>query len=432
MTTHQDVVDAINRVERAGYAGEVTRTARLDLLLLPLPQHYERILQRLQAAFPQAFSSASRPLVTSSGEAPEQQGVAVRAMQRAESALAQQQSASAQFDRQVIEALLHAHKTTREGRALLDDLETQIDGAARTWDLSTAAGAREFQRFLTTKLASVISVVQEANDDDESKRTLAAAWAALYASQAGPAEPTRAVTPEQQEHSDDDPGPYLDGLQPADPEPAGEGTPGPGAPAAHAIPAMPAIPGFGGAAPSAGALPAGAVPGGLPLTGLANGPQRALSPVQTDDEPAVPDGDEVADAATEETVPEETGSGPTTVTLPDGATVTVANPQLAAVIQAAAGGTPVAEAFRQQGITIPPPGSAVTGPVDLSRVSAGDIGMFTDRHALAVDNSKALLDGQLQHIANVGGPSFLGWQHPPTVGETAAPAPTRLSATLRA
>ncbi|MGH3563285.1 MAG: DUF4226 domain-containing protein, partial [Mycobacterium sp.] len=69
-------------------------------------------------------------------------------------------------------------------------------------------------------------------------------------------------------------------------------------------------------------------------------------------------------------------------------------------------------------------------------VSPGDIGMFTDRHALALGSGKALLDGQIQHIGNVRGPSFLGWQHPPTVGETPtptqAPAPTRPSATVRA
>ena len=103
-------------------------------------------------------------------------------------------------------------------------------------------------------------------------------------------------------------------------------------------------------------------------------------------------------------------------------------------MQAAVDGTPVAEAFRQQGITIPPVGSAVAVPIDQSRVTPGDIGMFTDRHALALGSSKALLDGQIQQIGNIGGPSFLGWQHPPTVGEvvTPTPAPTRLSATLRA
>ena len=61
--------------------------------------------------------------------------------------------------------------------------------------------------------------------------------------------------------------------------------------------------------------------------------------------------------------------GPTTVTLPDGETVTAATPQLAAAIEAAVGGTPIADAFRQQGITIPPPGTAVADPIDPPQVS---------------------------------------------------------------
>ena len=39
--------------------------------------------------------------------------------------------------------------------------------------------------------------------------------------------------------------------------------------------------------------------------------------------------------------------------------------------------------------------------------------MFTDRHALALGASRALVNGQIQHISTVSGPSFLGWEHPP-------------------
>ena len=114
-------------------------------------------------------------------------------------------------------------------------------------------------------------------------------------------------------------------------------------------------------------------------------------------------------------------AGPTTVTLPNGETLTAANPQLAAAIEAAAGGTPIAEAFRQEGMTIPPPGTAVSDPVDPSQLAPGDIGMFTDRHALALGESRALVNGQIQHISTVNGPGFLGWEHPPT--PVSAPAP---------
>ena len=46
--------------------------------------------------------------------------------------------------------------------------------------------------------------------------------------------------------------------------------------------------------------------------------------------------------------PESPPTGPTTVTLPDGETVTAASPQLAAAIKAAVGGAPIADAFRSR------------------------------------------------------------------------------------
>ena len=74
-------------------------------------------------------------------------------------------------------------------------------------------------------------------------------------------------------------------------------------------------------------------------------------------------------------------------------------------------------------MTIPPPGTAVSDPVDPSQLAPGDIGMFTDRHALALGDSRALLNGQIQHISTVNGPGFLGWEHPPV--PVSAPAPDR-------
>jgi len=175
-----------------------------------------------------------------------------------------------------------------------------------------------------------------------------------------------------------------------------------------------------------------------PLAGPAQGNEPSpkdlddarLTAGDPDDELAADDdGDEQRDHHdAEATAP---AAGPTTVTLPNGDTVTAANPQLAAAIKAAAGGMPIADAFRQAGIAIPPPGTAVTDPVDPSRLTAGDIGMLTDRHALALGQSRALLNGQIQHISTVNGPSFLGWEHPPGPVTAAAPdrtdppAPTR-------
>jgi hypothetical protein len=69
----------------------------------------------------------------------------------------------------------------------------------------------------------------------------------------------------------------------------------------------------------------------------------------------------------------------------------------------------------------------VTAPVDPARLRPGDIGVFTDRHAVAVGDGKALLDGQIHLAGNLRGPGFLGWQHLRIAEPTAAgePAPTR-------
>lgn len=437
MTTRQEVLDAIARIEKAGLAGELTRAAQLDVLLLP-PQDYERILARLRSAYPQLVP----PPVQPQPAPPEQQGAGVRAMKSAESRLALQQSATAEFDRQVIEAILHAHKTTQDGRRQLDELATQIENAARTWDLSSAAGAREFQRFLTTKLDQIVRVVEEANDDDASKQALAAAWTALYAAQgehdaaaAAAGDAAGRAGPSDDDElgaaiDDGDPDSYPEPLP--DTEMRRTAAPASGSPAA---------PGYG-AMPGAEATPLGGLPGGFPLAGLSPGRLGEPAPRFDDgatadpvaaSEPGAEPADEPAGEPDAEEITRDTADAATTVQLPDGDTVRVASPRLAAAIQAAVGGTPIGEAFRRQGIAIPPPGTPVAASLDQSRVGPGDIGMFTDRQALALGNGKALLDGQIQQIGNVRGPSFLGWQHPPTETETSTPTPTptRPSASVR-
>jgi hypothetical protein len=186
-----------------------------------------------------------------------------------------------------------------------------------------------------------------------------------------------------------------------------------------------------------------ATPAGLPSPGALSVPGDGAEPVDDDglpdmgspaDDDTDPAGDD-RDADRDDAAAKPPPDGPVTVTLPDGATTTVADPRLAAAMQAAAQGTPVAEAFRRQGIDIPPPGTPVLSPVDQAQLRPGDIGVLTDRHALSVGNGKALLDGQLHLAANLRGPGFLGWQHPPvriaaptTAGE---PAPTRPAMSVR-
>ncbi|HZU49626.1 MAG TPA: DUF4226 domain-containing protein, partial [Mycobacterium sp.] len=344
-----------------------------------------------------------------------------------------------------------------------------VEAAVRTrTDLDTPAGARDFQRFLTGKLREIRAVVASAGLDDTSKSALMAAWTSLYngsrsgqQSSAGQ-QPPRSVagasrgTSADPQASDTGMDPYLDALLADDPGLLPDDLTGRDpSPAPPMAPAMPSFPAFGGGAmPAGGALPASlpgfGMPGAFPLGGLLpdsakerlrEGPDDALigpEELASTEQPSPDEPEESGDekAAEPTAAPEPQPAGPTTVTLPTGDTVTAASPQLAAAIKAAAGGTPIADAFHQQGITIPPPGTAVSDPVDPSRLAPGDIGMFADRHALALGNSKALLNGQIQHISTVKGPSFLGWEHPPAPvtadapAKAETPAPTRPAAAV--
>jgi hypothetical protein len=429
------------------------------------PQRLDGIIARIRQQHPDLFEPRSGEMIVPSQTGPagrgpakplpddhasdRQQGDAADAIRGAEAALAHQNSTTAQVDLQVVTAVLTAHQQNAEGREALNSLQHDIEAAVTTRsDLDTPAGARDFQRFLIGKLRDIRAVVANASLDDTSNSALMAAWMALYnlensaKRESGDADEqprstgTAAGAPPESPPAAADTGldPYLDslpvddsGLLPAD-MPAQ--TPSAATPT---TPVMPSIPAFGGGGfPGGGAVPGSAVPGGFPLPGPLQGsdderPSKNLDDTllkagDPDDGPSADnDGDEQADhRAAESTAPP---AGPTTVTLPNGETVTAANPQLAAAIKAAAGGTPIADAFRQEGITIPPPGTAVTDPVDPSRVTPGDIGMLTDRHALALGESRALLNGQIQHISTVNGPSFLGWEHPP--GPVVAAAPDR-------
>ena len=378
--------------------------------------------------------------------APEhQEGDAADAIRNAEVALAHQNSTTAQVDLQVVTAVLNAHQKTTAGTQALNRLQRDIEGAVATRsDLDTPAGARDFQRYLIGKLRDIRAVVAGASLDDTSNSALMAAWTSLYNSTQSGADATddqrRPAGPEpaasaphavqsQSAATESDLDPNFDappeddlGSPPEEmPAPAAGGTP--------------SIPSFGG-----GGLPGGAgwgMPGGLALPGPLPSGDEQLSPKDLDD--ARLKSDEPEDRlVSDEDDPERAGhehaepaTGPTTATLPNGETLTAASPQLAAAIEAAASGTPIADAFRHEGMTIPPPGTAVSDPVDPSQLAPGDIGMFTDRHALALGDSRALMNGQIQHISTVNGPGFLGWEHPPVPvsapepDRTAPPAPTR-------
>lgn len=462
----------LTRTELAAVVTPTTRSEQLDAILFKIRQQHPDLFD---ARTLQGRPPTTRPAAVPAAPSDRQEGAAAEAIAGAEAALAHQNSASSQLDLQVVSAIMNAHLKTVEGREALTRLQQETEAAVRTRsDLDTPAGARDFQRFLIGKLRDIRSVVVDASLDDTSKSALMAAWTSLYdASKSGPSAPgesrpaaaapasapARSNARQSADVADSGWDPLLDSLLADDPGvPAGDSSeqdPTPSAPAMPTAPVMPSTPNFGGGPiPGLGAAPGSPAgwngPGGLPFSG----PQERADPElrgpddegllgSEDPDPSDHASSEEADNHKEDEEREQDASadkgepqpaGPTTVTLPDGETVTAASPQLAAAIKAAAGGASIADAFHQQGITIPPPGTAVTNPIDPLQVVPGDIGMFPDRHALALGHDKALLDGQIQHIATVSGPSFLGWEHPPVATATApattdTPAPTRPAGT---
>jgi hypothetical protein len=447
--TPQDAADAVTVFAAS--------PARLDGLISHIRQQHPDLFDSKtgQMILPAQNGPAGRRPANPQPDEPaseHQEGDAADAIRNAEAALAHQNSATAQLDLQVITAVLNAHQKNAGGREALNELQNDVEAAVRTRsDLDTPAGARDLQRFLIGKLRDIHAVVANADLDDTSNSALMAAWTSLYsASNADPSDatvpeahrqptggpagsPSESAAPSQPAASDTDMDPYLDSLQADDPGSEAEGVPAQFSPSPAAMtPTTPSIPSFGGGAmPGGGTMPDWGMPGGLPLSGRLPGTEDGYSPedlddAQLDDQPS---SDKAGDDQANHEEAESGGAhpptpGPTTLTLPDGQTLTAASPELAAAIKAAVGGTPIADAFDDEGITIPPPGTAVAEPVDPSRLAPGDIGMFTNRHALALGQSKALLDGQIQHISTVTGPSFLGWEHPPAPVTTAEPART--------
>ncbi|MGI9162068.1 MAG: DUF4226 domain-containing protein [Mycobacterium sp.] len=311
------------------------------------------------------------------------EGAAVEAIRDAEASLAGQQSVAAQIDLQVVIAILNAHTEHGESVGALEQLQQDVENAVAAHpDLSTAAGARSFQRYLIGKVRDIRSVVDGADLDATSKAALVAALSSLYTSSGTPDETVPAPEPAE------DPNPI----------PAENNSPRDTAPPPTA--AAPQPPAWGSAAPATG-LPG--LPSGSDLSPLTEQPRHRQHPDPADDQPQDPPVQTPADAA----------NGSTEVLLPGGETITAPSPELAKVITAAVAGTPIPEAFSRQGITIAAAGSTVDEPVDPAGLTAGDVGIFTDRHALSLGNGTALVDNEIVPVTSVGGDGFLGWQHPP-------------------
>jgi len=407
------------------------------------PSRLDGLVSRIRHQHPDLFDAKTGEMIYPAQTGPSthpqggaasdhQDGDAADAIRSAEVALAHQSSATAQVDLQVVTAILNAHQNAAASRDALNTLQRDVEVAVATRsDLDTPAGARDFQRYLIGKLKDIRAVVAGASLDDTSSSALMAAWTSLYNSAqppsdavgdqrppAGAESPAQPVTQSHTAATASDLSPDLDLPQDDDRGLPSENMPAQTATAhAPASADSPAIPAFGGAGlPSGSTTPGWGMPAGLPSNGA-----MPESDDREHDPPPDEDGHDAADH--KDTDAAAHPAGPTTVTLPNGETLTAASPQLAAAIEAAAGGTPIAEAFQHEGMTIPPPGTAVTDPVDPAQLTPGDIGMFTDRHALALGESRALVNGQIQHISTVSGPGFLGWEHPPV--PVSAPAPDR-------
>lgn len=494
MTTQKELHDAVAHVGAVTGVPLAWKTglgpqdvALLGLVVAP-PSELTAVLDKIKSHHPTLFDPRSGAAVIPPRTPPPappdsdvQKGAGVTAIKKAEGDLAHQNSSTAQLDLLVVSAILNAHSTAEDGGAALRRLQAEIEDAVRTrTDLDTPAGARDFQRYLIGKLREIGAVVQTASLDDSSKAVLASAWTALYEASKNPntpsAAPVERAAPTPPAVSATAPAAAAAPLPPygadlgSDPlleqllaqDPMGPAAPVPQtAPAGVAAPPIPpAMPGLpqaglptGGGLPGIGApaatggwpkidepMPSGSRddPAALTLEELLADidPAELADPAEPED-PAQDDEESDADAeasdsaADQPPVPESTH-----VRLPNGDVVVAPTPQLAKILTAAIGGTAVGEAFHQHGLPIPPPGTAVADPVDPAVVGTGDIGMFTDHQALALDRTRALLGGEIQPLASVSGPSFLGWMHPPQPGASAPtaaaepPAQTRPSTTI--
>jgi hypothetical protein len=112
------------------------------------------------------------------------------------------------------------------------------------------------------------------------------------------------------------------------------------------------------------------------------------------------------------------------VKLPDGSIANARNPQAAQAVRDYLAGGTVDSSYRQNGITLPPPGTPVTDPVDPSRLSCGDVAMFKDHYEPVLSSVKGYLNGQVVPLSSVtSSPDFLGFIDP-TAAAAAGSAPT--------
>jgi Domain of unknown function (DUF4226) len=413
----------------------------------------------------------------------QQSGRAADAVRQLHQELAHRYSQISDADATLSEVLLNAHATTTDGQQKLQAIQHTIIAAINdpAMSLDTPAGQQAFLKFLRSQVTAIGDIVTSGSlaADDQAKALEALAdlyppatdpppsadtdtSPAASPTDAAPAEPDRVTT-----------APLDAGLGPQEPMPdpslsdLGLGV-------ASTPASADALASLASALPAAlGALPTGGLGAGLdplsslsgaavPLAGLmpqlADQPRRDKPPDDHADEatpaeagesdspkhadtqanspspasqpqppsPGTPV-DSSASAAPAASPPPDTSPTPTTtIALPDGSTGTARTAALAQAVKSYLGGTPVDAAYRDAGLTLPPPGTPVTAPIDPSTLTCGAIGMFKDHYVVAVDPAKALDNGQVVPLTTVAsGPGFLGWLDPAasTTPATARTAP---------
>lgn len=374
-----------------------------------------------------------------------------------------------QLDKSAASTVEAIHAAGAAGQKALEEIQKDVDAKITELGprLNTPDGQKELREFLKDKLSSAKKIIDDQIADAETKarQTRDMTQQYLDAAKSGPHKPgddgdgSGGGSGGGGGSSGGGSGGSDQGTTPAATpapltSPYGQGMPGAGMmPAGMPMPSMPSF-GGGGMPGLGGGDPLGALSG---LGGLGNhgqdagfedgpghgdagspklhdadsgsgaGADKASDQIDSGTKPAADHG--AAGAGTEPAGNHVTnagdagGAGPdggTHVALPDGTTADARSAQGASAARAALGGAPVADAWHQAGVTVPPPGTPVTSPIPPTLLKAGDIGVWKDHLVMALGNNKVLVSGQVQPLTSVGsGPDFLGWMDP-----SAAPGAT--------
>ncbi|SKO35446.1 Biofilm regulator BssS [Mycobacteroides abscessus subsp. abscessus] len=170
------------------------------------PQVPDDAINRIRDQHPTMFDKNTREMVTpppgapappqpaqapapGSGQGAEPQvltdeqnkGEAAKAVKKLEKDLQDRTDKAVDADRRLAQALLNAHATTAEGARSLNDIQKEIETATNSATaLDTPMGAREFQRFLSSKMRQIADVLKTAQLDAQSQREVLAALSEFY------------------------------------------------------------------------------------------------------------------------------------------------------------------------------------------------------------------------------------------------------------